>query len=191
MWGVNAGKAMRQPINNCSDRLRFSKWSKWWFLFMWRLTGVISVQSHPQTDSLSSMVTTTGSFHFVAFMYLVCLSPVTQLLASQECFQRGNVFPVECFLTVARTILQQPVCSHSVGEKKPIDSLWNPTEQWCMETPRCSKEQLMHHKAFYTIGAKCLNLHFQTSLWSCTHNICWYWLSIVFWCDSLQLILDV
>lgn len=41
------------------------------------------------TDSLSLLVTT--SVDQLALLLLVCLSPVTQLLASQGCFQRVNI----------------------------------------------------------------------------------------------------
>lgn len=59
-----------------------------------------------------------GSAHFIAFMYLVCLSSVTQLLSSQGCFQPESIFPVDCFLPVAHTPFCNSLFAHIQGEWK-------------------------------------------------------------------------
>lgn len=59
-----------------------------------------------------------GSAHFIAFMYLVCLSSVTQLLTSQGCFQPESIFPVDCFLPVAHTPFCNSLFAHIQGEWK-------------------------------------------------------------------------
>lgn len=62
-----------------------------WVLFMGCLIGCISI-THTCRQC--------GSLCFIAFMTLVCFSPVKQLFAIHGCFHCVNIFPAECFLQV-------------------------------------------------------------------------------------------
>lgn len=103
-----------------------------------------------------------GSAHFIAFMYLVCLSSVTQLLTSQECFQPESIFPVDCFLPVAHTPFCNSLFAHIQGEWK---------NQYILCETRQSGDVWKHdrvHNSIWCTATQCYTI--SANVWTFTLN---------------------
>lgn len=95
-------------------------------------------------ESLSCLVTTaTGR---VTLLHLPLFMPSYTITSQPVCIHCENVFPVECFSLSGTHHFAAVYLLPFNGNVKLTQPMWNPNEQWSMETLQSSQQQLKHQR---------------------------------------------